>query len=405
MRVLLFCTRFPLEPGNPYLTNELAHAHAVNGDEVQVVVLDWDAPFGSAPRQQILPDGVKVLSMAPRGVKGMGNFVEKASKWVFSSVLAALDMRKILAGQHFDVLVAFCPVTTVAAQVLWAMRRFRPHSYLVQWDFFPFHQRSIGMMPNNFAFEAARMLEEFLMRRFDTIGCMSPMNVDYLRSHYRLRASQTVEILPIWGETTPPRAVARALIRREHGLPEDRKIIVFGGQITQGRGVDDVLSMAQLAATDRPDLTFLIIGEGRLVNLVEDHAAKLHNVIYRPRIARDQYLQLVSACDVGLVCTVRDVDVPTFPSKLIDYLRANVPVVASIEESTDFGKFIEERGVGISVLAGDPAVLLQAICNALENSGSPDEAQARRRLCLEEVFDVEHTVRSIQSAVNRGKAV
>jgi hypothetical protein len=42
---------------------------------------------------------------------------------------------------------------------------------------------------------------------------------------------------------------------------------------------------------------------------------------------------LISACDVGIVCTVAGVD-SSFPSKTIDYLRAGLPIVAAVEQDT-----------------------------------------------------------------------
>ena len=46
MRVLMLCTKYPLESNDSYMTNELAGALVAAGHNVQVVVVDWDAPFG-----------------------------------------------------------------------------------------------------------------------------------------------------------------------------------------------------------------------------------------------------------------------------------------------------------------------------------------------------------------------
>lgn len=389
-RILMLCTRFPLGEGDEYLTNELAHALARQGDEVSVVVIDWDAVPGTPSVTRRLDDSVVVLAVAPRTMTGLGPFVAKASKWVLSSFAAMREVRRSFGDAGFDLLIAFSPATVVAAQFIWCIRRFRPRSYFVLWDFFPFHQRSIGLLPGGLVFAVARGIEGWLIRRFDTIGCMSSLNVAYLKSHYRLRAAQRVEVLPIWGDITPPPVTAAAAIRAAFDLPPGKKIIVFGGQITEGRGVEDVLAAARLAAGSRPDLVFLLIGSGRLAGLVADQAAAADggNIIYRPRVARRAYLGLLGACDVGLVCTVRDVDVPTFPSKLIDYLRAGLPVVASVEASTDFGDFVVNRNLGLSVLAGDAEALLRAVCTLVDQPGRRTDAALSGRRALEEVFDV-----------------
>ncbi len=179
-----------------------------------------------------------------------------------------------------------------------------------------------------------------------------------------------------------------------HGLPgRSANSGIFGGQIAEGRGIVEIIDAAKLAAAARPDLYFLLIGRGRLEGLVQAYIdGGGNNLALRPSIPREDYLSLVSACDVGMVCTVEGVDVPTFPSKTIDYLRAGVPVAASVERSTDFGRFVVERGFGVAVEAGNPVRLLAAISKIVDD---PDAATAMRlagRKTLDEVFNVRRAV-------------
>ena len=69
---------------------------------VQVVVTDWDAPFGAPATSVRSEDGVDALVVAPRRIAGLGRFVEKASKWTLSSLFARREMRKALGEQTFD---------------------------------------------------------------------------------------------------------------------------------------------------------------------------------------------------------------------------------------------------------------------------------------------------------------
>jgi glycosyltransferase involved in cell wall biosynthesis len=389
MQIAMLCTKYTLTSGDEYLTNELAAAIASQGHRVQVVVLDWSAPSGGRP-QQVRVGDVDVMVLAPCALEGFGRLGAVASKWVLSSLRATLQMRPALRGRHFDLLIAFSPISAMAGQVLWLARRFRTRNYLVMWDFFPYHHRSIGLIPDGWPFAIARRLEQSLIRRFDIIGCMSPRNVAYLRDHYALRPNQRAEILPIWGRIDTQPMMSREHARTAFGLPHDKTIIVHGGQITEGRGIDDILAAAAIARREHPRLSFLLIGEGRLTGAVNAHIAEGgDNVIYRPRISRQEYLSVVSACDVGIVCTVRNVDVPTFPSKIIDYLRAGLPVVASVENSTDYGQFIEENGIGLAVSAGDPCALVSGICSIAHNTIARKRMIEAGRRVLAECFNVQ----------------
>jgi glycosyltransferase involved in cell wall biosynthesis len=230
-----------------------------------------------------------------------------------------------------------------------------------------------------------------LVRKFDIISCMSPANEVYLRAHYPVRDEQKVCITPVWGKDSPLEESNRIASRQKYSLPADRPLVVFGGQLVHGRGLEDLINTAKLAQLGESSVTFVVIGSGVLDSLVKECIAEgCENLIWIPRIPRDEYLGLIKACDLALVCTVRDVDVPSFPSKTIDYLRACLPIVASVEASTDYGDYIAALGVGISVNAGEPEQLLESIEGLL---GQPDQMKSMSALGpirFKEVFEVKH---------------
>lgn len=400
MRILMLCTKYPLGPNDRFMTNELAGALVAAGHHVQVVATDWDMPFGAPTAAVRSEDGVDALVISPRGVVGLGRFVERVSKWTLSSLFALREMRKALSQQSFDLLVCFTPCVTVAAQLFWAMSRWQMRSILYVHDFFPFHHRSIGLVPKGPVFEVARWLEERLIRKFKAIGCIWPDNIVYLRKHYRIRPEQHVVWTPLWGEIAPPPPRPKDAIRMEHGLPLDRKILVFGGQITEGRGIEEILTMAKMAQSARPELAILLIGEGRLVELVEAYIASgADNVIYRRRIPRAEYLSLIAACEIGLVCTVAGVDSSSFPSKTIDYLRAGLPIVAAVERDSDYREFLRHWNIGVSIPAGDATALFEAVTRVIDEGEITAKIALNARVCLEEIFDVKSAVKRLLDAI------
>ena len=285
--------------------------------------------------------------------------------------------------------------------VTWALRRFRCKSYAYVVDFFPFHHRSLGVIPGGAIFKVARWAETALLARFDVVACMSAMGIDYLRRHYRIAPAQSTPMLRLWGPGDLAPDNDPAAIRRTYGLPTDKTIAVFGGQIAEGRGIEEILQAAALARDTQPNLVFLFVGSGRLESLVRGQIADgAYNVMILAGMGRDQYLAMVAACDIGIVCTVANVDVPTFPSKTIDYLRAGLPVAASVEAATDFGAFVEEQGFGVAAVSGDPAALLGAIVAIADNPIAALEMTAAGRRTLREVFAVDTAARAILAQVD-----
>lgn len=395
MRILLVTTSFSLIQGDDNLINDLAHALARQGHHIQVVLLDWSAAERTPPRRTSISDAIDVLILSPRSLRGVGIFVDRATKWMLSSWYARHAMRRVLGRKQFDLLVGFSPATATLAQLTYSIKKCQ-RSYMVMWDFFPFHHRSIGLITNIAVFKVAYWVEAWLVRKFDVIGCMTPANEAYLRKHYAISPTQEVEIMPIWGQTSQQEPEQRSPFRAAFDLPVDKKIVVFGGQLSEGRGLEDLLAAAEFLRVSHPDLTFLVIGNGRLAEFVRLRADRSNsNLIYRERIPRSEYLKLLTVCDAGLVCTVRNVDVPTFPSKTIDYLRAGIPVIASVEATTDFGCFVESNGLGCSCQAGEPGALAATIVRVVSDVELASAVRERARECLERVFNVDRAAERI----------
>lgn len=392
-RVLLLFSKFGKDLSDRYLSNELADALAESGFAVDVIVIPWDASPGPA-RQYVQANGVSVLLSPPAYIGSLGKGVRLASKWALSSFVASRRAAAFLQGKRFDLVFAMSPLVVVAALILHQARRggTRLYAYLV--DFFPHHHGSLGLIPAPLLGPAA-WFENALLRRFDTVACMSPKGIEYLRRKYRIAPRQRVEQLSLWTSEPAIEPGDRSVIRKKFGLSPHRKIAIFGGQIAKGRGIEEIIEASKLASARHPDLLFLFVGGGPLEELVRTAQMCAENVILIPGMARDQYLELASACDVGVVCTVADVGVPTFPSKTLDYLRAGLPIVASVEATTDFGVLIKEEGFGLATVAGSPDRLLELVTRVASDSRLAQDLVQAGRAALATTFSIDRTIAQI----------
>ena len=403
--VLMVFSKFGRTAESRYLTNDLADAFAARGFAVRVIHLPWDEPRDAGEAFYVQENGVEVLVSPPVSLSRLGRLGALCAKWGGSSFIAARRGRRRFGRRPADLVIGMSPIVVGAFVFLWALRSARLGSYAYLVDFFPFHHRAIGVMPGGLIFAFARWLESALLRRFTVVGCMSPLGLDYLERRYDLRPGQATGVVSLWGPQTLAPEGDRGAARRRHDLPVDRPIAVFGGQITHGRGIEDVLACAELARGTRAGPLFLFIGDGPLAALVRGAVeGGSSNVRLLASMGRDEYLALVAACDVGLVATVADVDVPTFPSKTIDYLRAGLPVVASVEATTDFDAFVSERGFGLAVKAGDPAAMLAAIEAVLADPGRRRDMASAGRRTLREVFNVDIAVAGMLAQVAQARS-
>jgi glycosyltransferase involved in cell wall biosynthesis len=400
MRFLMVCMQYPTGPGQSYMTTELADAMTAAGHVVEVLHLDWSGRPGELDETFVTPGGVRVVRCAPRAVQGLGELVRGASKFLLSGGHVARIARRHFELGGFDAMIAWMPAVAIAPLVSLARRVAIRHRLLFIWDFFPDHHRQIGRMPGGPVYRIARAWEQRLLATFTAVICTLPGNADYLRREYRLGAGQRVLVTPIWSETAVLKAGDPFAIRLRHGLPLDRPIAVFGGQLVEGRGFEQMLAAADTAKARGSRLLFLFVGEGRFSPMLKAQAARGDAVGYLPSMSRRDYLELLGACDVGMVATTPGVTSFSIPTKTIDYLRAGLPVIAAVERGNDFVAILDRYAVGRAVAFGDAEGFGREAERLATDPAVRAAVRAAAPRCLDAVFDVRHAVRTVLDAVD-----
>jgi len=400
MKILMLTTWFPVDPARRTLPNELADAFVRAGHEIDITVIEWNSNDIKSAQQKDISDPAEyeVKRYLPLDVKVFGKSISLMLRWFCSSIQTTWHSISKARSNDYDVIICYMPLSLMWATVISSFMNSKAKRYLILWDFYPFHHYMIGLLPSMVLTKILAKFENLLLRRIDVIGCMSQANITFLKNNYRLKKTQKVEVLPIWGEPGLIKKADRRKTRLMYELPLDRPIAVFGGTLSKGRGLGDILAAASLAHKNKNDICFLIIGDGPLREHIEAAANKIPTLIYRSGISRTDYQSLLTTCDCGVVATMRDTNMPTFPSKTIDYLKANIPIIASTEATTDYATFIEENLVGKKVEAGNHKQLLDTTLEVCNNSELAAKLQSNGNTCMEKYFNVDNTVSQIISA-------
>lgn len=352
-RVLLVAFSFALPGGDPWLIDDLATALARRGALVDVLVHDVSnvRPRG-AQRSEL--EAVRVFSVGPMW----------QTRWppmrILSYVITACRLHtygiRSIGDARYDIGVYFSPAV-LSGGLPARLRRLKRVGRLifVLWDFFPVHHVEIGRIGNNAIARPLKWLERISIRRADAIAVMTDRNAEYLAS-YHPGLSAEILIVPPWGGIG---ATVSSLFPKYNVFT-----VVFGGQLTAGRGIETVLACAELLQRRQGERqNILIIGSGpdrhRLQSLAADR--NLENVTFVDRMERSEYLDLICRAHVGLAVTVPNVTVPTFPSKIVDYFRAGLPAIVCLERSSDVGAMIEVAGAGLAVEAGNADAIADSI--------------------------------------------
>lgn len=364
MNILILATKYPFFEESKWLTSELVDEFLSRGISIKVLDVEWSG-LGQMGRYE--DEKLCVLRVAPvqfGGSNGFGLFL----KWAFSSFKLYPELlRDFFTGKRYDLLICYSPCVSLASAIPLADILSRK-SNLIYWDFFPIHNQQISQKIPRFLLRILKLVEGYLVRRFSRVSCMSPANLIYFNRYFGC-SKQVRDVVPIWSSFLGSDTLDKSSAKLESGYV-DEVLVVFGGQLVAGRGVEVILQAISLARNLNAKIKLLVCGDGPLSVLVKEFFVENPEAgSYLGSLPRDKYLEVLAYSDIGLVVTVEGVDSPTYPSKSLDYMASCMPIAACIETRSDFGKIIEAHGIGRSCDAGD-SVALSGILVDLSSSAA-----------------------------------
>lgn len=283
-------------------------------------------------------------------------------------------IKKYFSDVKFDLVMYPTPPVTAVKVVDFIKRRDGAKSYLLLKDIFPQNAVDIGMMKKSglkgLIYKYFRRKEKRLYAISDRIGCMSEANVDYLLRHNPEISAEKVEICPnsieIYDEAVT--AEERAAIRKKYGIPEDKKVFVYGGNLGRPQGIPFIIECLR-AQQKNPNTYFLIVGDGTEYGKLSNYfaEAKPTNMKLMQRLPKEDYDKLVAACDVGMIFLDHRFTIPNFPSRLLGYMQAGLPVLACTDPNTDIGKVIVSGGFGWWCESDDVEKFCECVDSALNS--------------------------------------
>ena len=82
---------------------------------------------------------------------------------------------------------------------------------------------------------------------------------------------------------------------------------------------------------------------------------------------KDDFHQLVTACDVGLIFLDHRFTIPNFPSRLLSYMKSGLPVLACTDEVSDIKDVIRKGDYGWWIKSDEPDEFSKIIDVILES--------------------------------------
>jgi len=149
--------------------------------------------------------------------------------------------------------------------------------------------------------------------------------------------------------------------RERYGLG-DKFLVTHSGNMGVKQGLDVVLDAAALNRVD-DSIVFILVGDGSDCERIRRRAVgmNLQNVRFLPLLSEKDFRGLLAASGICLVTQQQSVSEIVFPSKVVTYLAAGRPVVASVNPECEVAHIVREARAGRVVDAEEPEALSLAI--------------------------------------------
>lgn len=355
----------------------------------------------------IIEDNCKILKLKIGNTQKV-NLIEKGISTLLLEPQMIRGIKKYFSDIKFDLVLYPTPPVTFARAVKFVKRRDGAKSYLMLKDIFPQNSLDLGMLKTSgvkgFIYRHFKNKEKSLYMLSDKIGCMSQANCDYILKHNDYISPDKVEICHNCIDPQDLRLSNEEKIsmRIKYGLPTDKKIFVYGGNLGRPQDVAFIIECLK-ACKEVDNAYFVIAGSGTDRCLLEEYVnnERPEHVKLFGFIPKDEYDKMVACCDVGLIFLDHRFTIPNFPSRLLSYMQAGLPVLACTDPNTDVGQVIVDGGFGWWCESNDAEGVRDIIVGVAKQDLS--EESERSWQCLLEKFNSKVGYLAVKKYMESGK--
>jgi glycosyltransferase involved in cell wall biosynthesis len=288
--------------------------------------------------------------------------------FVFSSIWAGLTRVK---GKHDLILVTSPPLfVAITAYILSTFKRI-PFVFEVR-DLWPESAIDTGVLKNGLIIKLAYWVEAFIYRKSLAINVLTPAFRKKLIENKGVSENKIFYI---------PNAADFGLsdnllhgfdasaFKCQIGL-EGKFVITYVGAHGVANHLIQVLDTADLLR-DKPEVVFLLIGEGMEKNMLKEEAQKRNltdAVRFIDSVPKAEVFKYILASDVG-ASILKKVDTfkTVYSNKTFDYMACKKPIFMLIDGVSR--ELVEEADCGKYVVPENAALFAEAIKHALTSAG------------------------------------
>ncbi len=210
--------------------------------------------------------------------------------------------------------------------------------------------------------------ESWMLRRFDRVSSISGRMLALLGS--KGVAPKAVTFFPNWVDIAHVSPLAApSNYRAELGIAEDAVVALFSGTLSNKQGLMIIPDAARRLLA-RPDIVFVVCGDGVMKPQLEAARASLPNLRLLPLQPFERLGDLLGLADIHLLPQSPEAEDLVLPSKLTGMLASGRPVIATCRAESEIAAVVS--ACGRIVPPEDGAALALAIAALADDAGARD---------------------------------
>lgn len=367
LRIVVLCPHFaPDSAPTGVVMTRIVNELTASGHEIHVVTsLPWYAKHRVEPdwnhvtwrTRTTAETWGSVTRLDPFAGDDKRNLLRRALGFIGFSVTASVAGIRAARGRRIDAVLVMSPPLTLGVSGWIVAKCRRTRLFVNVQDVFPDAAVESGAISNRTVIALARRLERWVYARARAVTVLSDDLADNLRSKVPARRAHRITTIPNFVDVDAIRPLDRMTdYRRELGI-DDRPVVMYAGNV----GFSQSLGLMIDAARARPDVWFVINGDGAARRELEDEARDLPNVVFGEYQPAQRLSEVLATGDVHAVLLKRGLGRVSVPSKTYSIMAAGRPIVAAVDPGTEVTRLIARANGGTCVPPDDSEAFVAAV--------------------------------------------
>lgn len=260
------------------------------------------------------------------------------------------------------------------------------------YDIFDLHPESAlnsMILKNNVVYKILLALDTKICQKSELILTLSESMKKSIVSRGIL--PERIKVAPFWVDTNKIRPESNENPwRTKLSVSPNAFICLYAGTMGLISGLEMIADTAR-RLINRKEIIFLCVGEGAAKEKLQKKTIEygLNNIIYLPFQPSDELNNMFATANIGIVTLLPEAGKSSNPSKVLGYMAAGRPIMASVGTDSETAEIIRAGKCGWVVSSQDSSAMANAICKAADDREETKRAGERAREYVKMYFSRE----------------